>query len=162
MSIVQLGAERDSGVILDGIPALVSTVTPSGAIEFANRQLLDYLGAGLEELQDWSRFIHESDRSVVLERWAQSFNSGLPFEADYRLRRSDGVYRWFTGRAVPMRAQDGSIVRSYSVAVDIEERKQAEDLRRQNERHAILDNIPGLVAIHKASGELEMYNRAAR
>jgi len=46
--------------------------------------------------------------------------------------------------------------------VDIEERTQAEDLRRSKERHAILDNIPGLVAIHKASGEPELFNRAAR
>ena len=61
-----------------------------------------------------------------------------------------------------MRAQDGSIVRWCNLVTDIEERKQAEDLRRSRERHAILDNIPALISIHSASGELELYNRAAR
>ena len=154
--------ERDLRLILDNVPALVNTVTPTGEIDFANRQLLDYLGVSREQLQDWPPFIHEADRAMVIERWKQSIESGQPFGADYRLRRSDGVYRWFHGHAVPVRTQDGSIVRWCNLVTDIEERKQAEDLRRASERHAILDNIPGLVAIHKASGEPELFNRAAR
>ena len=73
------------------------------------------------------------------------------------------MYRWFHGHAVPVRAQDGSIVRWCNLVTDIEERKQAEDLLRSSERqfHAILDNIPALIAIHNASGELELDNRAA-
>ena len=154
--------ERDLRLILDSVPALVNTVTPTGEIDFANRQLLDYLGVSREQLQDWQPFIHEADRAMVIERWKHSIESGQPFGADYRLRRSDGVYRWFHGHAVPVRTQDGSIVRWCNLVTDIEERKQAEDLRRSSERHAILDNIPGLVAIHKASGEPELFNRAAR
>ena len=56
-------------ISLDSIPGLVNTVTPTGEIDFANRQLLDYLGVSLEQLQDWPPFIHESDRSMVVERW---------------------------------------------------------------------------------------------
>ena len=63
---------------------------------------------------------------------------------------------------MPVRGQNDAIVRWCSLVVDIEERKQAEDIRRANERHAILDNIPGLVAIHNAAGEPELFNRAAR
>src|SRR5262245_37246739 len=167
MSTLQLGTageavERNLRVILDSVPALVSAVTPIGEIEFANRQLLDYLGAGLEQLQDWAAFVQEADRAVVIERWTHSVESGQPFEAECRLRRADGVYRWFHAHAVATRAQDGSIVRWCILATDIEERKHAEDLRRAKERHAILDNIPGLVAIHNASGEPELFNRAAR
>jgi PAS domain S-box-containing protein len=149
-------------LILDSVPALMTTVTPSGEIDFANRPLLDYLGVSLEELRDWSTFIHESDRAMVIERWKQSVETGQPFEADYRLRRSDGVYRWCHGQAVAVRAQDGSIVWWCNLVTDIEERKQAEDERRSAELHAILDNIPALISIHGASGQLELYNRAAR
>ena len=60
---------RDLRLILDSVPALVNTMTPTGAIDFANRQLLDYLGVSLEQLQDWPPFIHESDRAMVIERW---------------------------------------------------------------------------------------------
>jgi PAS domain S-box-containing protein len=157
-------AERDLRLVLDAIPALVSTATPSGAIDFANRQLLDYLGVSLEQLQDWPAFIHESERSGVSERWKHSFESGQPFEAEYRLRRSDGVYRWFHGRAVPVHSQDGSIVRWYSLVADIEDRRRAENLLRSSERQfrAIVDNIPAQIVIHNASGEVELENRAAQ
>jgi PAS domain S-box-containing protein len=157
-------AERDLRLILDILPALVNTVTPTGKIDFANRQLLDYLGVSLEQLQDWPPFIDESDRSIVIERWKHSLESGQSFRAEYRLRRADGVYRWFHGHAVPVRAQDGSIVRWYNLAADIEDRKRAEELLQSGERQltAILDNIPAFIAIHNASGELELENRAAQ
>jgi len=156
--------ERDLRLILDSVPALVNTVTPTGEIDYANRQLLDYLGVSLEQLQDWPPFIHESDRSMVVERWQQSVDSGQPFGAEYRLRRSDGVYRWFYGHAVPVRSHDGPLLRWCNLVTDIEERKQAVDVLRSSERqlNAILDNIPAMVAIHNVSGELELYNRAAR
>jgi len=48
------------------LPALVTTETPTGAVDFANRQLLDCVGAGLDELQDWPQFIDERDRSMMI------------------------------------------------------------------------------------------------
>ena len=105
--------ERDLRLILDHVPALVNTVTPTGEIDFANRQLLDYLGVTLEQLHDLQPFIHEADRAMVIERWTHSIESGQPFGADYRLRRSDGVYRWFHGQGLPTHAPAGSIVRCW-------------------------------------------------
>jgi PAS domain S-box-containing protein len=157
-------AERDLRLVLDNVPAMVKTMTPSGAIDFANRRLLDYLGVELDQLQDWLQFIHESDRSLMLERLKHSLESGQPYEAQCRLRRADGVYRWFQGSAVPVRAQDGAVVRWYYLITDIEDRKRAEDLLHASERQlrAIVENIPASIAIHTASGELEFENRAAR
>src|SRR5262245_13196166 len=92
-------AERDLRLVLDNVPAMVKTMTPGGVIEFANRCLLEYLGVSLEQLQDWLQFVHESDRSTMLERLKQSMETGQPYEAQWRLRRADGVYRWFQGSA---------------------------------------------------------------
>src|ERR687898_3532487 len=157
-------AERDLRQVLDNVPAMVKTMTPSGAIDFANRRLLDYLGVGLDQLQDWLQFIHESDRSMMLDRLKQSLEDGQPYEAQCRLRRADGVYRWVQGSAVPVRAQDSALVRWYYLITDIEDRKRAEDLLRSSERQlrAIVDNIPASIAIHSASGELEFENRFAQ
>jgi len=151
-------------LLLDSVPVLVSTLTPAGDVDFANRQLLDYLGVSIEELQDLSRFIHEADCLTVTEQWQQAFERGEPYRAEYRLRRSDGAYRWFVGQVVPVCAQDGSIVQWCNTLTDIEDRKRAEDRLRASERQlgAILDNIPAMVAIHNVAGELELYNRAAR
>jgi PAS domain S-box-containing protein len=157
-------AEWDLRLVLDNLPALVKTMTPSGAIDFANRRLLDYLGVGLDQLQDWLQFIHESDRSMVLERLKRSLERGQPYEAQCRLRRADGVYRWVQGSAVPVRAQDGVVGRWYYLITDIEDRKRAEDLllARERQLRAIVDNIPAMIAIHNESGALELENRAAR
>ena len=157
-------AERDLRLVLDNVPAMVKTMTPRGVIDFANRRLLDYLGVGLDALQDWLRFVHEADRPLMLERVTRSLESGEPYEAQCRLRRADGVYRWFQGSAVPVLAEDGSVVRWYYLITDIEDRKRAEDLLRSSERRlrAIVDNIPASIAIHSASGELEFENRAAQ
>jgi PAS domain-containing protein len=65
----------------------------------------------LEDLQDWPQFIDERDRSMMTERWAHSLASGEPFAAEFRLRRADGICRWFHATAVPVRAPDRSIVR---------------------------------------------------
>src|SRR5262249_22873941 len=121
---------------------------------FANRRLLDYLGVGLDQLQDWLRFIHECDRPMMLERLKHSLETGQPYEAQCRLRRPDGVYRWFQDSGGPLRAQDGAGVRWYYLITDL----------RSIERRlrAIVDNIPGSIAIHSASGELEFENRAAQ
>lgn len=157
-------AGRDLRFVLDNVPAMVKTMTPDGAIDFANQRLLDYLGVGLTDLGDWLQFVHESDRTMMLERLQHAIASGQPYEAQCRLRRADGVYRWCQGSAVPVRAQDGALVRWYYLITDIEDRKRSEDLLRSSERQsrAIVDNIPASIAIHTASGELEFENRAAR
>jgi PAS domain S-box-containing protein len=153
--------EPDVRSLVDALPALVSTLAPTGAIEFANRSLCEYIGPGVE-WQDWTSHVHESDRPMVLERWMRALETGQAFTVDCRLRRADGVYRWFHGHVVPEQGADGSIVRWCSLAIDIDERKHADEAQRVRERHAILDNIPALISIHSASGELELYNRAAR
>lgn len=157
------GAESDLRLILDSVPALVKTMTPTGQIDFANRQLLEYLGVGLERLHDWLSFVHEADRSLLFAQLKLSLENGQPYQAECRLRRADGVYRWLQGSAVPVRKEDGSVVRWYYLITDIDDRKRAEDLLRSSERQlrAIVDNIPALVAVITESGELEHVNRAS-
>ena len=131
MSTIQLrAAERDLRLVLDSVPGLVNTMTPAGEIEFANRQLLDYLGVGLEQLQDWPRFIHESDRSMVIERWRHSVETGPALRGgipapSFRRRVS------LVPRSCRAGARAGWLdLRWYNLVTDIEDRKQAEDLRR--------------------------------
>jgi PAS domain S-box-containing protein len=128
-------AERDLRLILDNVQALVTTATPTGAIDFANRQLLEYVGASLEQLQDWPQFVDERDRSMMIERWTHSLESGEPFAAEFRLRRADGMCRWFHATGVQVRAEDGTIVRWHNLIIDVDDRKRAEDALRQSEAY---------------------------
>jgi len=69
----------------------------------------------------------------VIAAWNRSLGTGQPFDLEHRLRRADGVYRWVHGRIVPSRDASGRIARWYSLVVDIDERKHAEEKLRRSE-----------------------------
>ena len=79
------------------IPAFVSTLTASGAIEFVNDPVLKYFGRTLDELRNWaaSDAVHPDDLPNVMATLHASIETGEPSEVELRLRRADGVYRWF-------------------------------------------------------------------
>jgi PAS domain S-box-containing protein len=153
--------EHDLRLILDTIPGLVSTASPSGEIEFANRRMLEYFGVTLQQLRQWRPVVHPDDLSTVETLWTHSVATGEPFVWEYRIRRADGVYRWFHSHVTPARTTDGTIVRWYNLLTDIDDRKLTEEKLQASEAElrTIVDSIPGLVAIVAPSGEIEMVNR---
>ena len=121
-------SEREWRRIVDSIPGLVATLTPAGEVEGVNNQVLEYCGRTLEELKQWgtSDTVHPEDRPRVIEVITQSMASGDPYEIEERIRRFDGVYRWFQVRGLPLRDSNGRIVRWYDLLTDIDDRKRAE------------------------------------
>ncbi len=156
-------SERNSRLILDNIPGLVALLTPAGAVEFVNRQILDYTGQTLEELNQWGTngTVHAEDLPHVAEVFTQSIGSGQPYEIVQRLRRSDGSYRWFQNNGFPLRDARGHIVRWCVLLTDIDERKRAENalLESEHDSRLIVDSIPGFIATFTPSGEVEFVNR---
>jgi len=63
----------------------------------------------------------------MLVSWRHSVETGHPYQSEYRIRRADGVYRWFHIRSLPWRDTEGRIIRWYTLRTDIDDRKQAED-----------------------------------
>ena len=155
-------SEQESRLIVDTIPGLVATLTPGGEIALVNKQVLAYCGRTLEELKQWgtSDTVHAEDLPRVTEIISQSMESGDPFEIEERIRRFDGVYRWFQVRGLPLRDSEGRIVRWYVLLSDIDERRRAEDALRASELNFQLtvDTIPGMVHTMTATGEIEFVN----
>src|SRR6266849_5412331 len=145
------------------IPGLVNTMSPSGELEFANQRWLDYHGKTLEELKGWetSDVIHPDDLPRAATAWKRSVETEQPFENEYRIRRADGVYRWFQGRSLPLRDSEGRIIRWYSLITDIDDRKRAQEALRASELsfRLIVDSIPGLVTTRTADGKVEFVNQ---
>src|SRR5215469_11113776 len=114
--------------IVDNIPGLVNTAGPTGAPEFFNRPEQEYFGKTNEELKDWGRIdvFHPEDLPSVIEAWSTSLETGQILDIEARLRRADGVYRWFQTRAVPARDADGKTISWYALHTDIDDRKRAE------------------------------------
>ena len=131
-----LGASEDSfRLIVETIPGLIAVMTPKGAVEHVNRQVLEYFGRTLDELKRWgtSDAVHPADLPRVVAAWQHAVETGLPYEFEHRIRRSDGEYRWFQSRGLPLRDAEGRIVRWYNLLTDIDARKQSEEKLRRSE-----------------------------
>jgi formate hydrogenlyase transcriptional activator len=121
-------------LIVDTIPGFVWTMTAAGEVELVSQQMLEYFGKTVEELKEWSGFVHPDDRGRVIEYWGSTLENGQPYDIDHRLRRADGVYRWFRGRGLPLRNAEGHVVRWYNLLTDIDDRKRAEALLAAEKR----------------------------
>jgi PAS domain S-box-containing protein len=128
-------SEHTLRLIVDSIPGLVSLLTPAGEVELVNPQLVEYTGRTLEELKLWgtSDTVHAEDLPGVIQVFTRSITSGNSYDFEARIRRFDGVYRWFQVRGLPVRDADGRILRWCSLLTDIDERKRAEDALKRSE-----------------------------
>lgn len=135
---------REARLIIDTIPALVWSARPDGSAEFFNQHYLDFVGLSAEQASDWgwTVAVHPEDMSGLAGTWQQILASGAPGEAEARLRRHDGEYRWFLFRTNPLCDQTGNIVKWYGVNTDIQDRKQAEvALRRAYDSFAVAQRL---------------------
>src|SRR5882762_5201029 len=136
-------------LVIDTTPALIHTALPDGSLDFFNRRWLEYVGLPLSEVLGWrwTCAIHPEDVEKFVEKWRASVESGEPFEAESRVRRADGEYRWFLHRKVPLRDGLGKVVKWYGSSIEVEDRKRAEEKIRTDEREAPqqIDSIPQLV-----------------
>jgi PAS domain S-box-containing protein len=120
----------------EALPQLVWTSGADGGCDYFNPQWEDYTGAPIQRHlgSGWLDVIHEVDRAGLATEWAASVASGTVFDSDARLRASNGSYRWFKMRSIPMRTPDGTITKWFGTATEITELIEARDsLRRSNE-----------------------------
>jgi formate hydrogenlyase transcriptional activator len=133
-------SESELRQMLDFAPQLVSVVGASGEHIYINRVALAYLGMTLEQWQQASLAdeVHPDDFERVARGKAEG--RGSEYELELRLRRHDGVYRWFLARFNPVRHDRGQIIRWYHALTDIEDRKRAEE-RLQQENVTLREDI---------------------
>jgi PAS domain S-box-containing protein len=134
---------------IETMPALAFVADPKGNRTFLNRGWLEYTGLSSEQASGsgWEKAIHPDDLKRVTERWRASETTGQPLDYEVRLRRgSDAVYRWFQTRARPLRDNRGKIVKWCAVANDIEDRKNAEQLRADLTHASRVSTMGELVA----------------
>jgi len=126
-------SENRLRLVIGTIPTMAWSLLPDGAVDFVNQRWLEYTGLSLEEaLADSMRTVHPEDAPRVMEKWRTDVAVGEQCEYDIRLRRADGEYRWFLVRTVPLRDEQGNIVKWYGTSTDITERKNAENALRDS------------------------------
>jgi PAS domain S-box-containing protein len=154
-------ADRERYVAVDTIPALLWSTSSDGSSDFNNRRWLEYTGLSETEAQGWGyrSVIHPEDYERLADEWAARFATGEPIEDEARLRRSDGQYRWFLHRAVPLRDERGSIIKWYGTSTDIEDLKRAEGALREQAR--LLDLTHDTVFVRDMNDVITYWNRGA-
>jgi PAS domain S-box-containing protein len=145
--------EQELRQLIDVVPQHILMTRADGTPLYANQGLLAYHGMTLHDVQaeDFlARIFHPEDRPKLAER-TRAIARGTAWEAEVRLRRKDGQYRWFLLRSHPLRNEQGTIIRRYTTATDIEERKRAEEkvqtenlvLRQDLSQAAMFEEIVG-------------------
>jgi PAS domain S-box-containing protein len=126
---------KDVRLAVDTIPTLAWCNLADGSNEFLNRRWHDYTGLSPEQThgEGWTVAIHRDDLPRLTENW-ETLSDLEPRECEVRLRRSDGVFRWFLFRIEPLRDETGEVVRWYGSATDIDQLKRTESLRSAEKR----------------------------
>jgi PAS domain S-box-containing protein len=149
--------------VMDTIPGLVWSALPDGDVEFCNQRWLEYTGMSFNEIKGmgWAAAIHPQDITDLREGWRTALVRSNSFEAEARMRRADGCYRWFLIQAVPLRDSGGRIIRWYGTNTDVEELKLAqEELQKQTSRlDQLFEQAPEAVAILSTDDRIVRVNK---
>lgn len=114
------------------LPLYVWTATPDGDLDYISEDFMRYANTSLDyALDHWLEFLPESEREPTMQRWRQSLETGEPYVAEFRLRRADGEYLWHLNRALPVRNEQGRIVKWYGSSTNISDIKQLQHQSQQ-------------------------------
>lgn len=125
--------ERMLRMLADAVPQIICTAGPDGKIDYFNRRWFDFTGftqAQTFENDGWLQAFHPEDRAAVEAGWRVAAHDGGDFSVEARICSQSGEYCWFLERAVAVRAHDGSVVRLFATATDIDDRKRLEERER--------------------------------
>lgn len=155
--------EVDVRNIIDSIPAFAWSAQPDGWVDFVNEHYLNFTGMPLEQLLGWRWLaaVHPDDIEGLAKIWRDGIDTGLPQEAEGRLRRHDGTYRWFLFRSSSVRDKNWNVIKFYGFITDIEDRKRIEQALAASEAEARLamDSIDGMICLFTPEGVLNGGNR---
>lgn len=118
--------------LADAMPQMVWSTLPNGSHDYYNAQWYAFTGvpAGSTDGDGWNGMFHPDDQDRAWSVWRRCLETGEPYEIEYRLRHNSGEYRWTLGRALPVRDEEGAIVRWIGTCTDIHEQKKT---AQQNE-----------------------------
>lgn len=138
-SAKEADALRESEILYrtlgEAVPDFIWACKADGAPSYVNQRWIEYTGLTLDHVDDMApNVLHHPDDFPALQAiWTHAAEIGEAYEAEFRYRRRDGVYRWFMARAVPVKDEQGRVVQWIGTNTDIHERKTAEQALRESE-----------------------------
>jgi diguanylate cyclase (GGDEF)-like protein/PAS domain S-box-containing protein len=119
--------------VAEAVPEIIWTADPDGMDDFFNQKCFDYTGMTLEQLRGtgWKHMVHPDDADSCFSKWQNALLTGDSYDVECRLRAKNGSYRWFVGRANPIRNAEGKVVKWFGTCTDIEDQKQNQQVLEQ-------------------------------
>ena len=126
-------------LLIEHSPVLVWRAGLDAKCDWFNTTWLDYTGRTMEqEMGDgWAEGVHPDDFQRCVAHYLEHFGRREPFEMEYRLRRSDGAFRWIFDRGVPYTDDSGAFAGFIGSCVDVDERRRAQDEQQQHNRQQL-------------------------
>ncbi|MGB0010227.1 MAG: PAS domain-containing protein [Candidatus Sulfotelmatobacter sp.] len=129
-------SERELRDVIETMPSMAWSAAPDGSADFFNERWLAYAGLRADQARGWgwTVAVHPDDLKILVDYWQTIMASGQSGEIEARVRRFDGVYRWFLFRATPS-FDDGRVIKWYGTNTDIEELKRVEGALKRSEAY---------------------------
>ncbi len=122
-------SERRFRSLAQSMPNHVWTALPDGALDWFNDRVYEFSGHHPGELDgdSWASIVHEDDAAAAASAWRTALEAGSPYKTEFRLRGSDGAYRWHIARAIALKDPEGTVIRWVGSNTDIEDQKRIEE-----------------------------------
>ncbi len=157
-------SEDQLQLVLNSVPTMVWSDSKEGVNDFCNQRVLEYVGIPSEKAAefDWKSNLHPDDAARVERQWQLAMATGEMYEVEKRVLGADGAYRWFQSRAIPMRDEQGEIVRWYGADTNIDDLKRAEAALAEHARQLrqVIDLAPLHMFIWEGDASASYGNRA--
>ncbi|QBQ55653.1 PAS domain-containing protein [Nitrosococcus wardiae] len=129
-------SEERFRVMAETVPDIIFTSRPDGSRDYINPRFYEYTQLAPESAEGfgWMAALHPDDLEQVKTRWKHSMETGELFEAQYRLRDGNGRYRWFQGRAHPIRNETGQITKWFGACSDIHDLVHVQETLKETDR----------------------------
>ena len=147
--------------LVECLPQPIWTCLPEGECDYLSPQWMSYTGmpAAGQLGHGWTQQVHPEDRRMAIEQWQEAVAHTQPFDSEFRLRRADGIYRWFHAHASPLRDSAGRLIRWLGTFTEIHDRKQAESM--QARLAAIVESSSDAVISKSLDGRILTWNKSA-
>ncbi|GAO39329.1 hypothetical protein SCH01S_29_00170 [Sphingomonas changbaiensis NBRC 104936] len=145
-------SEAQFRTMAEALPGLLFVSSPTSGNIFVSEGYRVFTGCSTEELlgHRWAEVLHPDDRERARQIWSGALRAGTIYVAEYRFRRSDGVYRWHIVRGLPVRDDQGRITNWVGVCIDIHDRRAAEEELKRRVDQAVEEREKALFQLHEA------------
>ena len=159
-----------SRLLTETLPQMVWSCRSDGECDYLSPQWVRYTGIPESEQLGFGWFdqLHPDDQERALKAWTNTVKGSDIYDLEFRIRGADGNYRWFKSRALPLRTEEGAVLKWFGTSTDMEDQKRVEALLRENEvrlrterdfSNEIIDTLPGVFYLFNRQGKFRLWNK---